>query len=144
MLTIKQNVFRRAAFTLLLAALSSTGAWAQEMAKGIVVWLAGGKKTSVLFRDLPEFTYDDSNVTLKSKTMDLSWPLANLQKLTFEDVDTAIKDLKAGDLDLLSDQFDAYDLSGKLIRKGINSLSELPKGEYIIKDGSVTNKVVSK
>ena len=134
MLTIKQNVFRRAAFTLLLAALSSTGAWAQEMAKGIVVWLAGGKKTSVLFRDLPEFTYDDSNVTLKSKTMDLSWPLANLQKLTFEDVDTAIKNKETENLHFL----------GKLICKGINSLSELPKGEYIIKDGSVTIKVVRK
>jgi hypothetical protein len=37
-----------------------------------------------------------------------------------------------------------YDTSGKLVKKEINSLSELPAGTYIVKDGSVTFKVVKK
>ena len=35
-----------------------------------------------------------------------------------------------------------YDMNGKLIRKHVKSLSELPKGTYIVDDGSVTTKVV--
>jgi hypothetical protein len=38
--------------------------------------------------------------------------------------------------------YDYDDLSGKLVKKQIRSLSELPAGTYILKDGSVTTKVV--
>ena len=110
------------------------------------MWLNDGNKSEVLFADMPEFTYADGNVTMKSSATELSWPITNLQKLTFEnsDIPTGIGDVKAADLDLLSDHFDAYDLNGKLIRKGAKSLSELPAGTYIVKDGSVTIKVVRK
>jgi len=35
-----------------------------------------------------------------------------------------------------------YEIGGQLIKKQIRSLSELPKGTYILKDGSETIKVV--
>ena len=143
-MTKRTNLWTRAAITLLLAVLSSTGAWAQEKAKGIVVWLNDGNKTEVLFSDMPEFTYADGNVTLKSQKTDLSWPIANLKEFTFEDVETAIRSIKVGDLDILSDNCAVYDLNGRLVKQQIKSLSELPKGAYIVKDGSVTIKVVRK
>ena len=142
-ITIKHSL-ARVAGVLLLAVLGTLGARA-ENAK-IIVWLNDGNKSEVLFADMPEFTYADGNVTMKSSATELSWPITNLQKLTFEnsDIPTGIGDVKAADLDLLSDHFDAYDLNGKLIRKGAKSLSELPAGTYIVKDGSVTIKVVRK
>ena len=128
---------------LLLAVLCSTGARAEDKAKGIVVWLNDGNKTEVLFSDMPEFTYSDGNVTLKSTTTELSWPIANLQRFTFEDVIvTGIKDIKG--LDILADDCDAYDPSGRLVKRNVKSLSELPAGTYIVKTGSVTVKVIRK
>ena len=129
---------------LLLALLSSIGVWADD-AK-IIVWLNDGNKSEVLFADFPELTYADGYVSISSNSPSttLSWPIEKLQKLTFENSITAIRDVKAAGLDLLSDRFDAYDLSGKLVKKQIKSLSELPRGEYIVKDGRVTIKVVRK
>lgn len=140
-ITIKHSL-ARVAGVLFLAVLGTLGARA-ENAK-IIVWLNDGNKSEVLFADMPEFVYQDGNVTLKSKSTDLSWPIANLQKFTFENLETGIRDIKTTGLDLLSDHFDAYDLNGKLIRKGAKSLSELPRGVYIVKDGNTTIKVVRK
>ena len=144
MMKSKNYILVRAAVTLLLTLLSSTGAWADD-AK-IIVWLNDGNKSEVLFADMPELTYVDGYVTITSNSPStaLSWLIENVQKLTFENLNTAIRDVKATGLDLLSDQFDAYDLSGKLIRKGIRSISELPLGTYIIKDGSTTIKLQRK
>ena len=139
-----KNILPRAAMTLLLTLLSSTGAWADN-AK-IIVWLNDGNKSEVLFADMPELTYADGYVSIQSNSPStmLSWPIENLQKFTFEEVSTAIRDVKATGLDILSDQMSVYDISGKMVKKQIKSLSELPRGVYIVKDGSVTIKVVRK
>ena len=140
----KTNQLTRAAMTLLLVMLCSIGVRAED-AK-IIIWLNDGNKSEVLFADMPELTYADGYINLQSNSPSttFSWPIENVQKLTFENVNTAIRDVKATGLDLLSDHFDAYDLSGKLVRKGIKSISELPLGTYIIKDGNVTLKVQRK
>ena len=84
----KTNQLARAAMTLLLAVLSSTGAWAEDKAPGIIVWLANGDKTEVLFSDMPELTYVDGYVTLQSNNPStaISWPLETVKKLTFEPI----------------------------------------------------------
>ena len=128
---------------LTIALLSIAGAWAEEKAPGIVVWMTDGNKTEVLFADVPELTYADGYVTIQTNkpSTTLSWPLETVEKLTFEEVSTSIKTTS---LDILSDKMAVYDLGGKLIRSRVKSLSELPKGTYIVKDGSVTIKVVRK
>ena len=138
------NYLASVAMMLLLAVLSPIGVWADN-AK-IIVWLNDGSKSEVLFADMPELTYADGYVSISSNSPSttLSWPIENLQKLTFENTSTAIRDVKTAGLDLLSEKFDAYDLSGKMVKKQIKSLSELPKGVYIVKDGEVTIKVVRK
>lgn len=119
--------------------------WADD-AK-IIVWLNDGNKTEILFNQMPEFLYADGNVSVQNGSTQLSWPLSNLHKFTFENVastPTDIKDIKtAAKLDI-SKGCAVYDLNGRLLREQINSLSELPKGVYIVKDGDVTTKVVRK
>lgn len=142
----KNNLLARAAMTLLLAVLCSIGVRAEDKAMGIVVWMNDGAPVKVLFSDMPEFTYADGYVSLQTNnpSTTLSWPIENLQKFTFEEIPTGIKDIQGTGLDILSDQMTVYDLSGKLVKKQVKSLSELPKGVYIVKDGRVTTKVVRK
>ena len=133
----------------LLLTFVSTVMWAQEMVSDakIIVWLKDGTTTTLLFRDMPEIQYADGNVIIQNGDTQVSWPIANLDKLTFEDLDasipTNVKDMKTAKLDIARSSA-VYDTSGKLVKKEINSLSELPAGTYIVKDGSVTFKVVKK
>lgn len=142
---LKNNPLVRAAMTLLFT-LVGVSAWADDPV--IVIKFSDGTSTEVLFGDMPEFTYADGDITLKSDKTELSWPIENLERFTFENVQhpipTVVRDIKTTGLDILSDKFEAYDLQGRLVKKNLKSLSELPKGTYIIKDGSVTIKVMRK
>lgn len=135
-----------------LFAFFATATWAQgqESQTGdskIIVWLKSGATTEVLFDDLPEFLYQDGNVSLKSDKTDLSWSLSDLEKFTFEAaapvIPTDVKTIRTTGHKLdLAKGCAVYDMNGKLVRKHVKSLSELPKGTYIVNDGSVTTKVV--
>lgn len=138
---------RKMTILTLLLVLVGLSSWAQDEAKQdpmIVIWLNDGNKTEVLFDEMPVFSFDNGVMTLKGETTEMSWPLEKLDKFTFGYLATGIRDVKTTDLDILSDQMAVYDLNGRLIRQNIKSLSELPKGVYIIKDGRVTTKVVRK
>ena len=129
----------------LLFTLLTVNLWAGD-AK-IIVWLNDGNKTEILFNQMPEFLYADGNVSVQNGSTQLSWSLSNLHKFTFEDVastPTDIKDVKTTEKLDIAKGCAVYDLNGRLIKKQIRSLSELPKGVYIIKDGNVTTKVVRK
>ena len=140
----KKHSLARAVGVLFLAVLGTLGVRA-ENAK-IIVWLNDGNKSEVLFTDMPEFSYLDGNVVLKGTSTELAWPIENVQKMTFEvsepDPD-GIQTVQVGQLDLANGGA-VYDLSGKLIKTRVKSLSELPKGTYVVKDGNVTVKVVKK
>lgn len=138
---------RKMTILTLLLVLVGLSSWAQDEAKQdpmIVIWLNDGNKTEVLFDEMPVFSFDNGVMTLKGETTEMSWPLEKLDKFTFGYLATGIRDVKTTDLDILSDQMAVYDLNGRLIRQNIKSLSELPKGVYLIKNGSVTTKVVRK
>ena len=128
---------------LLIALLPSAMGWADD--GKMTVWLSGNRMVQVLFSETPEITYADGNVTLKVPSTELTWPIEDVQKLTFNDDDaTGIKEVPTAGLDILSDSYDAYDFGGKLVKQQVKSLSELPAGKYILKNGSVTIKVVRK
>ena len=134
--------------TLLLA--FGMGAWAQESADDakIIVWLKDGAKAEVLFNQMPEFLYADGNLILQNSDTELSWPLEKLDKFTFEGMGSSTPtNIQYGNVKAkldIANGCSVYDLSGKLIKKEIRSLKELPAGTYIVKDGSVTFKVVRK
>ena len=127
---------------LLIALLPSAMGWAED--GKMIVWLSGDQTVQVLFSETPEITYADGNVTLKVPSTELTWPIEDVKRLTFDDDATDIKDVAAAGLDILSDRYDAYDLGGKLVKQQAGSLSELPAGKYILKNGSVTIKVLRK
>ena len=127
----------------LLLTLFAVGVWADD-AK-IIVWQKDGKTTEILFNQMPEFMYQDGNVSIQNGGTTLSWSLANLQKFTFEGIEddpTDIKEVKSMPKLDIAKGYAVYEIGGQLIKKQIRSLSELPKGTYILKDGSVTIKVV--
>lgn len=136
--------------TIIILLLTLVGISSKAADAKIIVWQKDGNKTEVLFNQMPEFMYQDGNVSVQNGGTTLSWSLATLDKFTFEDVEasvptvpTDVKDVQKPKLDIVKGCA-VYDLSGKLIKKQIRSLSELPKGTYILKDGSVTTKVVKK
>lgn len=123
-------------------------AWAGD--SKIIVWQKDGSTTEILFNQMPEFLYDNGNVSLENGDTQLSWPLSSLEKFTFENVvpsdpslPTDVKDVEEPKLDIAKGCA-VYDLNGRLVKEMIRSLSELPKGTYILNDGSVTTKVVRK
>jgi hypothetical protein len=123
-------------------------AWAGD--SKIIVWQKDGSTTEILFNQMPEFLYDNGNVSLENGDTQLSWPLSSLEKFTFENVvpsdpslPTDVKDVEKPKLDIAKGCA-VYDLNGRLVKEMIRSLSELPKGTYILNDGSVTTKVVRK
>jgi hypothetical protein len=130
----------------LLLTLFAVGTWAQKTVSesAIVIWLNDGNKAEVLFEEMPVFSFDSGVITLKSEKVELSWPLENLKRFTFERVTTGIQDVKSIGLDIIPDNCVVYDLNGRVVRQNLKSLSELPKGVYIIKNGHVTTKVERK
>ena len=84
----------RQTILILLFALLGVNAWAGD--SKIIVWLNDGSTAEVPFEEMPEFVYADGSITLKSAQGDLSWPLADLQKFTFESVSNIPK---RGDVD---------------------------------------------
>lgn len=141
---------KKTILTLLLAFLTM-GVWAQETADAkIVVWQKDGKTTEVLFNQMPEFRYADGNVSVQNGGTTLSWSLATLDKFTFEDIEASVPLVPTGMKEVQQPKLDivkgcaVYDLSGNLVKRQIRSLSELPKGTYILKDGSVTTKVMKR
>ena len=138
---------RKKTILTLLLTFFAVGTWAQDETASepaIIIWLNDGNKAQVLFSEMPVVTYDNGVLMLKGEETELSWPLENVNKFTIGNVGTGIRNVKTADLDLLSDKLTVYDLDGRLVQKDLKSLSELPKGVYIIKDGSVTTKVVRK
>lgn len=138
---------RKKTILTLLLTFFAVGTWAQDETASdpaIIIWLNDGNKAQVLFSEMPVVTYDNGVLMLKGEETELSWPLENVNKFTIGNAGTGIRNVKAADLDLLSDKLTVYDLNGRLVQKDLKSLSELPKGVYIIKDGSVTTKVVRK
>ena len=74
-------------------------AWAGD--SKIIVWQKDGSTTEILFNQMPEFLYDNGNVSLENGDTQLSWPLSSLEKFTFENVvpsdpslPTDVKDLE--------------------------------------------------
>ena len=126
---------------LLMFLLTSAMGWAED--GKMIVWLSDDQTVQVLFSETPGITYADGYVTLKGTKTELTWPIEDVKRLTFDDDATDIEEVPAG-LDILSDSYDAYDLDGKLVKQQVKSLSELPVGKYILKNGSVTIKVLRK
>ena len=111
----------------------------------IIIWFNDSSKMEVLFQKLPLFEYSDGNLTLRCKNTDITWSISHLSKFTIENAtstETEIHEIPLQKLNVKLECCEVYNLSGKKYPKKIRSLIELPKGSYIVKEGSITTKVV--
>jgi hypothetical protein len=110
-----------------------------------IVWFRDGTTAKIPIDEKIEFVYNKGIVMMKSDHINLLWPLSNVKKITFEDMHpSGLKEIPKQQFNVLSDRCMVYDLNGKLIKMQIRTLSELPKGIYIIKDENKTIKVLRK
>lgn len=100
------------------------------------------------FSEKPTVTYTDTGIHLATTKVEVDYPFANLEKFTFSDEATAIDVLKT---EMTNDDVRIYNTNGVLLKTvkqsdgaASFSTSDLPKGIYIIKNGSTTYKIVKK
>ena len=106
----------------------------------MIVWLTNGETASVELSDKPKVTCSDTLVVVKTDSLELNLPLKQLQKFTFQESTTAVMPLL---MEPAAPQERAvYDINGRLVTKEIDLLDELPQGIYIVRQGSLTYKVM--
>lgn len=100
------------------------------------------------FSEKPTVTYTDTGIHLVTTKVEVDYPFLNLEKFTFSDEASAIDVLKT---EMTNDDVRIYNTNGVLFKTvkqsdgaASFSTSELPKGIYIIKNGSTTYKITKK
>ncbi len=133
----------RQSILVLLFVFIGVDAWAGDLK--LIVWLNDGSTMEIPIKEDVEFVYNNGAISVKGDHMNFLWSLSNLEKFTFGSVQPMdVKMVEKQQLNTLSDRCMVYDHNGKLIKRRIHALSELPKGIYIIKDNKITMKVVCK
>ena len=102
-----------------------------------------------LFTEEPIVSYSDNNINLKTKDVEIIYPLNSIEKISFEDnvnnITTSIRTERTNSDVLI------YTNTGRLIKR-IKSydgkisiiLKEMPQGIYIIKNENTTYKLLKK
>lgn len=107
-----------------------------------------GTVVKYAFSEKPVATYTTAGIHLATTKVEVDYPLANLEKFTFSNEANAIDVLTT---EGTGDDVHIYNTNGVLLRTvkqtdgtASFSTSDLPKGIYIIKNGSTTYKIVKK
>ena len=114
----------------------------------MVIHQKSGGTIDVLLSEKPVAKYDGTDlvVTTPSSTTALSYSLADLEKITYEDITTSIKCMTIVSNDGGASRI--YDLNGSLVTtvpagQAVET-SSLPQGMYIIKNNSHSYKIQKK
>lgn len=102
------------------------------------------------FSDKPMVTYTDTGIHLVTTKVEVDYPMANLEKWTFEEGDAPVS-VETITTSGTADDIRIYTTSGVLVKtisqsEGTASFStaDLPAGIYIIKNGKTTYKITKK
>lgn len=100
------------------------------------------------FSEKPTVTYTATGIHLATTKVEVDYPFVNLEKFTFSDEANAINVLKT---ESTNDDVRIYNTNSMLLKtvkqsdgEASFSISELPNGIYIIKNGKTTYKIVKK
>ena len=77
---------RKTIFLTLLLMLATVGTWAQGDSPQLVVWLKGGEKAYFVLDKLPETSFGDGLLTIKSSSSTVSYLLSNVLRFTYDNV----------------------------------------------------------
>lgn len=86
-----------------------------------------------------KLTFDNGNLIVKNNTQEATFALSSMAAMYFEDVATGITAPQQDATLTLEGGGKVFTLDG---RKVANSLSGLPAGVYVVKQGSQTKKVL--
>lgn len=104
-----------------------------------------GGVVSYSFADKPEVSYQGEYLRVSTAKVSVDYPLQNLEEITFSDNASSIHELST---EGVASDIQVYTLDGRLLRTipadggvGRMSLSDLPQGTYVIKNGKTTYKI---
>lgn len=109
-----------------------------------------GIVASYAFSEKPVVTYTGTGIHLLTTKVEVDYPLANLEKWTFEDGGTS-EGFETITTEGTTDDIRIYTTDGVLVRTiqqsegaAIFSTTEFPTGIYIIKNGKTTYKITKR
>ena len=135
-------------FFSLLTLFAATASWADS---ALFVHQKSGGVIEYAFSEKPVVTYSEGYLIISVPEASVSYPLSNLQKFTFGDVDEQVTRIVAP-VNTAPQPTYIYSLDGKLMRTlqpsedGTTSasLEGLPSGTYVVKNGKTSYKVLKR
>lgn len=98
------------------------------------------------FADKPVLVYSGANVVISTDIVSVEYPVKELSKITFEEIQTAIDEVNDSQND--EGQSVVYDIRGRVVatfsNRGYVSLNSFPRGTYIVKNNSTIYKIYRK
>ena len=136
---------------LIFLLLSLFAATAMQADTALFVHQKSGGVVEYAFSEKPVVTYKDGHLVISAAEASVMYPLSDLQKFTFGEVDDQVTRIVAP-VDMAPQPTQIYSIDGKLMRTyqpGENgatsaSLEGLTSGTYIIKNGKTSYKVLKK
>ena len=110
-----------------------------------------GGVLEIAFSEKPVVTYSDGNVVITASEASVIYPISDLDKFTFGEVDDQVTRITAP-VDIAPQPTFIYGIDGKLTRTykpnadgtTSTSLEGLPAGTYVIKNGQTSYKVLKR
>ena len=144
---------------------ASTRLWAQDAAPRLVVWQKSGEKVYFDLAQMPETSFGDGVLTIKTNTTQVSYLLENVLRYTYENVKVTGIELMPNERSVEVDKeggavtfrnlkdgtvVGLYDLKGQLLEQrraeGLHpvviSVRNRPRGVYIVKSDDETIKLM--
>ncbi len=132
----------------LLTLFATAAMWADS---ALFVHPKTGGVLEIAFSEKPVVTYSDGNLVISVTGASVSYPLSNMDKFTFGEVDDQVTRITAP-VNAVPQPTYIYSIDGKLLRTfkpsedGTTSasLDGLQAGTYVIKNGKISYKVLKK
>jgi hypothetical protein len=152
---------------ILLLTFAVSAMWAENVTKRLVLWQKSGEKVYFELNDMPEITFENGLLVIKTNNATVQYQMENVLRYTFEGVNNTGIDLlpsersviisKEGDTVTLRNLGEGttvtiYAVNGTLLEtrqvKGGQpltlSVAQRPAGMYIVKAGSETIKLLKR
>lgn len=130
-----------------LGLLLGLGAYAQNT---LNVHQKDGTVVCYAFGEKPVVTYTDEGIHLATTKVEIDYPMANLEKFTFEDSGTS-ESIETITIEGTTEDIRIYTTAGVLVRTipqsegaAAFSTADLPAGVYIIKNGKTSYKITKR
>ena len=132
----------------LLTILTCSAMWAET---ALFVHEKSGGVLQISFSEKPVVTYNEGNLVITASNASVMYPLSNMQKFTFGEVDELVTTITAP-VNVAPQPTYIYSIDGKLMRtykpgengRTSTSLDGLGAGTYIIKNGTTSYKMLKR